>query len=142
MRRKFNKYYNSIIAALLAILGFSGACSDHVDEYGSPSAKFIIKGKVLSVKIEKPISNIRISMQEDTTYSDTEGNYEVIDRWGFPTDYIYTVQFRDIDGTVNGEYEPLDTLIEFINPTFTGGDGNWYQGETEKTLDVKLNSKE
>jgi putative lipoprotein (rSAM/lipoprotein system) len=80
-------------------------------------------------------------MGTDTAFTDEQGSYQVraID---FPKDQAFLVDFKDIDGETNGEYEPLDTIVEFIDPEFTGGSGAWDQGETEKEVNVKLKDKE
>jgi putative lipoprotein (rSAM/lipoprotein system) len=140
MKIKILKTYNVLIAGLLAMLGFATAC-DSKDEYGTPSAKFIVNGKVKSSETDQPIENIRISMQGDTTYTDENGVYQVVDKWGFPTDQTYNIEFKDIDGELNGEFSDLDTIVEFKDPKFSNGDGDWYSGETSKEFDVKLTPK-
>ena len=140
IKNRYLRFYNAIIVALLACLGFS--CSnDPVDEYGTPSAKFIVNGNVSSEESNEPVRNIRVVMQNDTAYTDQEGNYQVADNWGFPADQTYIIKFTDIDNELNGAYQSIDTVVEFNDPEFTGGDGNWYSGETTKILDIKLTPK-
>ena len=140
IKNGYLKFYNAVIIAFLALLGFS--CSnDPVDEYGTPSAKFIVNGNVLSEESNEPVRNIRVVMQNDTAYTDQEGNYQVADNWGFPTDQTYIIKFSDIDNELNGAYHAIDTVVEFNDPEFTGGDGKWYSGETTKILDIKLTPK-
>jgi putative lipoprotein (rSAM/lipoprotein system) len=140
MKIKILKTYNVLIAGLLAILGFTTAC-DSKDEYGTPSAKFIVNGIVKSSGSDQPIENIRVTMKGDTSYTDANGKYQVVDKWGFPSDQTNNIKFQDIDGAVNGEFYDLDTIVEFKDPTFTGGDGHWYSGETSKDFDTKLTHK-
>lgn len=140
MKIKFLKTYNVLIAGLLAILGFTTAC-DSKDEYGTPSAKFIVNGKVKVSETDLPIENVRVTMQGDTTYTNADGVYQVVDKWGFPTDQTYNLEFQDIDGEENGEFNELDTIVEFKDPKFLDGDGDWYSGETSKEFDVKLTPK-
>jgi putative lipoprotein (rSAM/lipoprotein system) len=140
MKIKILKSYNVLIAGLLAILGFVIAC-DSRDEYGTPSAKFIVNGKVKSSETDQPIENIRVTMQGDTAYTDANGAYQVVNKWGFPTEQTYNIEFQDIDGEINGEFYNLDTIVEFKNPIFTGGDGEWYRGETSKEFDMTLTPK-
>ena len=135
MKIKFLKTYNAIIAALLAILGFS--CGSSLDEYGTPEAKFIIKGKVSSKDTQQPIENICVNMGRNTVFTNVKGNYQVT-VWGFPEDQACLVKFHD----TGGMYMDLDTLIEFKNPQFTGGDKKWYEGEASKTVDVQLTTKD
>jgi len=140
MKIKILKTYNVLIAGLLAILGFTTAC-DSIDEYGTPSAKFIVNGKVKSSETDQPIMNVRVTMQGDTAYTDVNGAYQVVDKWGFPKDQTYDLEFVDIDGEANGEFSDLDTIVEFKDPIFINGDGEWYSGETSKEFDVKLTPK-
>ncbi len=136
----FLKAYSKLIAGLLTIMGYAMSC-DSLDEYGTPSAKFIVNGNVSSLETNLPIKNIRVIMQTDTAFTDAAGNYQVADKWGFPEDQSYAVRFQDIDLEANGSYHDLDTIVEFTDPKFTDGDGDWYSGETSKKLDVKLNPK-
>jgi len=140
------KSYNAIIVIFLTLFGY--ACSkspinpiDIRTEYGTPSAKFIVQGKVMSVLNNQAIDNIQVVMKGDTVMTDQSGNYQVADKFGFPTDQTYTVQFNDIDGNLNGSFDNLDTTVEFKNPKFTNGDGHWYSGETKMNVDIKLNPK-
>lgn len=142
---KFLKTHNVIIAAFLSLLGFASSCEkinpDIQVEYGSPSAKFIINGKIESADSNKPIENIRVIIQRDTAMSDSEGKYQVINTWSFPTAQSFNIKFQDIDGISNGEYQNLDTIVEFKNPQFKNGDGHWYSGEATTDFNVKLKPK-
>ena len=80
-------------------------------------------------------------MNRDSTTTDNDGKYQVSDRDGFPADQLFTIKFHDTDGPLNGEYENLDTVVQFKDPKFTNGDGHWYQGETTKDFNVTLNKK-
>lgn len=143
IRITFIKTQNSLIATLMAIIGFATSCV-FKSEYGSPSAEFIVNGTVKSADTEQPIENIRVILQtdrSDTTLTDKDGKYQLVDKWGYPYDQTYNIQFQDIDGASNNEYENLDTIVEFKDPEFSGGDGNWNHGETSKEFDVKLTSK-
>jgi putative lipoprotein (rSAM/lipoprotein system) len=143
MKTKFIKTQNVVIAKILAILGFGAVitgCEPKygtlVAEYGVPSAKFIVNGKV---SLQHPIENIRVVMHgsyNDTAFTDEHGNYEVaIDNNAWNSNFL--VQFHDTEN----RYKDLDTIVEFKDPKFTGGDG-WYEGETRKTVNVELTPKE
>lgn len=139
---KFFKTSNAIIAGLISLLGFALSCEkDPKVEYGTPSAKFMVNGKVISSDSNEAIENIRVVMQGDTTKTDKEGKYQVVDKHGFPRDQTYDIKFTDIDGATNGDYQNLDTTIEFKNPQFIKGDGNWYSGETSKEFNIELSKK-
>jgi len=140
LRISFLKAYSKLIAGLIAMLGYAMSC-ESMDEYGTPSAKFIVNGNVSSLETNLPVKNIRVIMQADTAFTDADGNYQVVDKWGFPEDQSYAIRFQDIDFEANGTFQDLDTTLEFNDPTFINGDGDWYSGETSKKLDVKLNPK-
>jgi putative lipoprotein (rSAM/lipoprotein system) len=135
----FLKTYNSLITVLLALIGFGASCIKM--EYGSPHACFKVKGKVESMQDSTVIKNIQVSMEGATVRTDADGNYQIPEKDDYPTDQTYHIQFKDIDSTLNGEFADLDTIVEFKNPKFTNGDGDWYQGRTEKEFNVKLNPK-
>jgi len=134
--------YNAIIGALLAVLGFGTSCEPWARcEYGTPSAKFIVSGKVVSSETNLPVQNVRVVMKGDTTFTNVSGEYKVTDKYGFPMSQTYSVKFQDISGEALRKYSDLDTTVEFKNPVFSKGDGHWYSGETEKDIDVKLKPK-
>jgi putative lipoprotein (rSAM/lipoprotein system) len=146
-RTFFLKKYNIFISMLLALLGFSAACEPGGDmygspvmEYGVPVATFIVKGNVKSESTSNNIPDIRVIMGDDTAYTDRTGNYEVETRSdAFAQSFLQ--EFKDVDGLANGEFQTLDTIVEFNDPEFTGGSG-WDNGETEKEMDVKLKPEE
>ena len=86
------------------------------------------------------MQNIRVIVQKDSVLSDVNGNYQII-KISFGGNQTYQIQFRDVDGALNGEIAPLDSTVQFINPQFKNGDGDWYAGETEKEFDIKLKPK-
>jgi putative lipoprotein (rSAM/lipoprotein system) len=79
-------------------------------------------------------------MSLDSVSSDVNGNYSV-EAESFPETQTFSIHFRDIDSSLNGSYNDLDTTITFLNPQFTNGDGQWFAGETSKVIDVKLKPK-
>ncbi len=139
IRKNFLRSTNALIAWLLAILGFG--CSINMPvEYGMPHADFIVKGNVTSTETKQPIENIRVGMQGDTVYTDKDGNYQVVSG-SYPDNQSFAISFQDIDEATNGSYQDVDTLVDFTNTEFTGGDGHWYDGETTKELNIKLSPK-
>lgn len=136
--------YNTLISCLLSVLGFGAACSlggceygSPYVEYGTPYATFKVKGNVSSEATSDNLPYIRVVMREDTAFTDESGNYQV-ENIDFPKDQTFLVEFKDMDGEVNGAYQPLDTIVEFIDPEFSGSSGGWDSGETEKEIDVTL----
>ncbi len=145
MKTRFLKFQNKIIAFFLSVLGvgslgiFSSCENNTRAEYGTPSATFKVLGKVTSDE-GTGINGIKVKMSYDSTYTDQDGKYEVgtVD---FPTDQNFQIQFTDVDGELNGEYDALDTVVVFTNPRFEGSKGAWYEGETSTEFDIKLKEK-
>jgi len=146
---KVRKKLNVIISIIIAFLGFATACEKEPNVlYGTPHATFIVKGNIQSKLNTSNIPNIQVLMgynyngviYNDTAYSDINGDYEV-KFVEFPTNQTFLVQFNDIDGATNGEFDSFDTTVEFINPEFTNASGSWDQGETEKELNIQLDPK-
>ncbi len=156
IKSKCLKTYNALIVFLLSLLGFASSCDIQGGKamYGTPSADFIVKGKVENT-LNKPIAGIKVEMSKmvDTGAEElsvpldsilsvvSTGIYEVTASDQFPKEQIFNVKFTDVDGLLNGEYESLDTTVVFQNPKFTNGTDAWYQGQTEKEVDVKLKPK-
>lgn len=148
MSRKIIKNYNRLLAFLLSILGVGstatftacgpvgGGC-----EYGTPHADFKISGVVIDEQNQK-IQGIKVVMQYDSVYTDTDGKYKISVQ-EFPTDQTFPISFIDIDGDKNGKLQELDTMVEFKNPEFNNGSGSWYDGETSKEFNISMkNEKE
>ena len=137
IRTGFLKQFNALIGLLLSLLGFGAVCSLNSCEYGTPYAAFIVRGNVKSSGTSSNLPGIQVIMRNDTTYTDTSGNYRV-EIAAFPDDQTSLVEFRDTDGKKNGEHHSLDTIVDFHDPDFTGGSDTWDKGETGKELHVKL----
>ena len=141
IKRNFLTIQNAIIAGILFLSGIITSCNRYADEYGMPYAEFIIKGKVKSNETNQEIENIKVEIQAMTDTTNEAGEYQVSVLGAFPKNQNFDINFSDIDGVQNGEYQDLDTVVQFNNPEFTGGDGNWNEGETTKEFDVKLKHK-
>jgi len=152
IRLKALRNYNLIITTLMAMLGFATACDDIIDpkmEYGTPSADFIVKGKVTSKSTGEVVPYVKVVMRADTTpindvyhfgcdsvMTDANGNYETIIN-DFPGEAVFKLHVEDVDGSVNGSYQSFDTTFTFTDPQYTGGDG-WYEGKTTQELNIEL----
>lgn len=136
---KIIKFYNIIIAGLLSLLGFTTSC-DPKAEYGTPHANFIVKGKITSFETNKPIENIQITMETNSKLTNLNGEFELIYS-DFPEEKTYNLNIRDIDGENNLLYFDKDTIAQFKNPDFSGGDDHWYAGETKINMEIKLKPK-
>lgn len=138
--KKILRVQNLIITGILFMMGFIASCVRM--EYGMPHADFIVTGKIKSAETNQEIRNIEVKIHGNTVKSDEYGNYEISVLGMSADNQTFDISYTDIDGTENGEYQNLDTLVQFDNPEFTGGDGDWYEGETTTEFDIKLESKE
>jgi putative lipoprotein (rSAM/lipoprotein system) len=137
---KFLNASNAILVILLAVLGFASSCSGPTTDYGVPNATFIIKGQIISDKDSLPIPGIQVVMRYDSSLTGSNGNY-TIEQNSSPSSQTFNLKIKDVDGTANGEYISLDTIIEFKDAIFTGGSGDWNKGKTEKEVNIKLKRK-
>jgi len=154
MKRKLLQKQNRFIASLLSVLGVGGTFTfygcdidNHTYEYGTPHADFKVHGKI-SNEENVGIQGIRVKFwldeekhYADTVYTGADGLYNVktVD---WPSDKNYPVEFDDVDGESNGNYNSLDTIVSFVNPEFKNPDGHWYKGETSKEFNIKLKDKD
>jgi putative lipoprotein (rSAM/lipoprotein system) len=156
MKIKFTHWYNALLAALLALLGFDSCIGENgggTVEYGTPSVSFQVKGNVKSSD-GKPIRGIRViskiahdkfSMNVDTAYTDTDGNFESKKLGEFSRGALeqeLMTLYEDVDGKANGEFEK-DSLegSKMIYKQTEKGEGNWYNGHYEVTADKTLKEK-
>lgn len=145
MKIKLYSFYSKLISFCLLLLGFE-ACigGDPVDEYGSPSAKYKVTGKVVSSDAEKtPITNMRVVMVQDvdenqnpyltgdTVFTDANGQFE-INRDNF-LNSKFNIKVQDTDGDKNGLFEDKIQKIEFKDSDYKKG-SSWYKGLAEKDL--------
>jgi len=134
---------NQLIAMLLTLLGFGTACekiTNGSDEYGSPSADFVLNGNIKDRVTGTPITNIRVIMQRDTAFTDAQGKF-MVKVEGFPTEQTFDVKLDDIDAAANGEYTGRDTTVTFPATHFENGDGHWYKGEEKLSVTISLEPK-
>ena len=145
------KTYNALIVFLISFLGFASSCDPiggGAMMYGTPSADYIVKGKVATAT-NTPVAGIKVEMSMEansyllnsTLSAESTGTYKVTGGGQSPEGESFKIKFTDIDGALNGEFETLDTTIVFKDPKFVNGDGSWYSGQTEKEVNVKLKAK-
>lgn len=143
------KFCSLLVLALLAIIIFTPACKEEI-EY-RPSARFILKGTVLSESDNLPLEGIivifyhetksfdslNIDSQDillDTDVTDQNGIFQVTDSLGVPIESVYNLAFIDTTNSSkapNKEHVTLFTYV-FRDLKFTNGDGHWYAGECIK----------
>jgi len=141
--KRILKLYGRLLAGLLFILGVGTSCNEAAEygapvaEYGAPYALYKIKGNIKSDSTNNNIAHIVIKTLNDSTYSDSLGNYQLQIN-SYPADQSFIVHFIDSDGNLNGVFKNKDSVATFSNAQYINGDGNFYEGETSTQLNVKL----
>ncbi len=107
-------------------------------EYGVPSADFIVRGKVVDARSQKPIKDIRIIRKArytsagDTVKTNANGEYEL--RFTEFPGIDHKIFAEDLDGLNNGGIYAPDSLV--VNSSqmkkIKKGDGKWFEGPFEK----------
>lgn len=159
MKVRFNRWYNTILTALLTMLGYGCSSEESMDmygvvvEYGVPSADYVIKGTVTD-EAGTPIQGIKTVLKElpdfypdyaysiDSTQTDASGKYQINTRLTFGHQWDKLV-VQDIDGEANGGEFLSDTIeISKLEAKKIGeGDGHWNNGKYEIQANVKLKKK-
>ena len=98
-------------------------------EYGAPSARYNLSGKVVSSADNQPIEGIEIGFRYVQVYTDANGQWVIS---GASSSYQEnSVTALDVDGPENGG--SFAEKNQPINPVQTEeGDGNWYEGLFEQ----------
>ena len=159
MKVRINRWYNTVLTALLTMLGYGCSSEEPMDmygviaEYGCPSADYIIKGTVMS-EAGTPILGIKTSLKQvvqtvtgsyvygiDSVQTSELGAYQLKSN-EMPAGFTKLI-VEDIDGEANGGEFLSDTLdIDYGKAVkLEEGDGKWYAGTFEISQDVKLKKK-
>ncbi len=136
------KFFSIIIGSVLGSI-FNISCGPFAVEYGAPHADYKISGTVKSAQSQTEIPGIAVLryhgsdtlFYEDSTVTDSLGKYSFTYSDGISE---WTIRAKDIDGDENGNFSTKDTTISIPNSELTGGDGDWYEGSAEKTVDIDL----
>ena len=147
-------FYSQLLSFCLVLLGFNSCQKDDpVDEYGVPSAKYRVKGKIVSKGTPNtPIKDIRVVMinnveeneyeyvRGDTTYTNSNGTFDIT-REDFPQNK-FKIKIDDVDEDANGSFDNQTIIIDFENENYTGGN-SWYKGEASIEMDdIELSPKQ
>ena len=129
-----------LFATLLALVGIGATSCWPVCMYGTPSANWTVKGKVID-ETGNPVPGLQVVLGNrfdnepgviydqnywplDTLQTGPDGIYQ-IRSGGFPLSKLQ-IDVKDIDGPDNGG-EFGDASIVVSDFTYKGGDG-WYEG--------------
>lgn len=145
MKIKVLSFYSKILSFILILLGFSGCESNGATEYGTPTAKFIIKGKVVNKEEQKSVEGLKVAIgylvdeneERRTIYVDSvqtnakgEFNVNIIE---FPKQQKFVIKYED-DKNQDAKFGLTTDTVRFEDPKFTNGSGGWYSGEATQDL--------
>ena len=147
MKVRFNRWYNALLSALLAMLGYESCSLNSPDEYGTPTVDYQVKGFVTDL-LGTPIQGIKV--RAPYSYIDgSEGQNVLTDENGrFELDEFHSMLYgklyvEDIDGEDNGGEFQSDTIDIWDLPKKEVEKGSgWYEGKYEGTANIKLKLKE
>ena len=143
MKVRFNRWYNALLTALLAMLGYESCSLNSPDEYGTPTVDYQVKGFVTDL-LGTPIQGIKV--RAPYSYIDgSEGQSVLTDENGrFELDEFHSMLYgklyvEDIDGEDNGGEFQSDTIDIWDLPKKEVEKGSgWYEGKYEVTANIKL----
>ena len=158
MKVRINRWYNTILTALLSLLGYGCSSENSVEMcgvmmYGVPSAEYKISGTVTN-EGGKAVEGIKTSVKQISTYegkthafsidsvmTNTAGHYDVTVNV-FPLNQEIKLLVEDVDGDANGAYQNDTIDIDYNNAQkIKEGDGTWNNGTFIIQQDIKLKKK-
>ena len=158
MKVRINRWYNTILTALLSLLGY-GCSSENSEEmygvqmYGVPSAEYQISGTVTN-EGGNVVQGIKTSVKQISTYdgksqafaidsvmTNTNGHYDVSVHV-FPMNKEIKLLVEDVDGDANGAYQNDTIDIDYNNAQkIKEGERVWNNGTFAIKQDIKLKKK-
>lgn len=152
MKIRFYRWYNGLLASLLAFLGYgcsSGEPENYPVMYGSPTVEFQLKGNVTD-EDGKAVQGIKVKVQEhnwlniDSVRTDANGKYQlplILD--GFTQKDLNRCKLivEDTDGAENGEFENDTINLNGAEAKKIKDGEGWFNGAYEVNVDVKLKKK-
>ncbi len=143
MKKKVNRWFDKVVAALLTWLGIAATGCSLSTEYGVPHADYILRGKVTRADTQEPIVGIRVAVGDggyhaDTLYTDANGEYRRM--------YLLSpqsIKVEDVDGAAGGGRFAPDSLrvtSEHLVDIELGE--GWYSGTYGITADFALKQQD
>ena len=148
MKKKYLKVSNCLLTGMLALLGcssnepFNGP--DIVLEYGTPSATYQIKGKVVDHTTKEPLRDMKVVItpgnkadeyfSKDTLLTSGEGTFEKEFERIFPCE-----EFKVVAQDSTGNYAKDSTQVTITQKDFILTDhDNWFAGVAVKEVTVTM----
>lgn len=148
MKKIVLKTYGKIVAWILTALGLYTSCDIVTPaEYGTPTADFVVKGKVTDKSTQQPVKGMAVINKSytapygnDTVRTDANGDYELeFTEVAFGAEDL-TVYASDIDGEDNGAYLSDTIRIKAHElKQIEKRRKSWYNGKFEGKADFELN---
>lgn len=141
LKQIFVNRWVKILTAILAFMGIAACASEEL--YGCPSADYKFNGTVKDQKGMR-LNNIHVELKAVYNEKETHFLNDVnTDKYG---DYLFDLtnqgsysKFRIICSDPDSVYVADSTTFSV---EYKGGDGDWYDGKAEKTVDFVLKKKE
>lgn len=148
MKKKVNRWFDKVVAALLAWLGIAATGCSLSTEYGVPHADYILRGKVTRADTQEPIEGIRMLVKlnediTDTLYTDANGECHRMYKGFFPGLDLESIKVEDVDGAAGGGSFAPDSLRVTAEHRvdIELGEG-WYSGTYGITADFALKQQD
>jgi putative lipoprotein (rSAM/lipoprotein system) len=150
--KKALSFYSKILASLFAFTGMATGC--FYSKYGTPFADFQVRGYVYSQETDEPIENIEVVVNSIYESNDTiicgverggktdlTGFYD-INMTVIGDSETFRIDYKDIDSTENGYYKDTSIFVTNTHKDYIGGNGEWYNGQVIRNIDIKLAKKQ
>jgi putative lipoprotein (rSAM/lipoprotein system) len=149
MKNKAVTFFDKIVMALLGLFPFLTACDDPRTLYGTPSATYVVKGRVTDETTHAPLQNIRVMLHEndeypeyrlDTVQTDELGAYSMTFTGYAQNNLFIYLKAEDVDGEANGGlYQSAMDTAQVTDSNWDKSDaGDWNMGTATVVKDIKL----
>ncbi len=149
MKRDLYRFLNMLLTSILSVMGFS-SCGDEEtidgngEEYGTPTAEYIFRGKVTDQE-GNALPNVKVSyvnkyidegqpfiVEDSLTSTDEDGKYVArprISYWESESGLSFSL----------GDDVYKDTFLTHSDlAPLKDGNGKWFNGRSENTIDITL----
>lgn len=148
MKKKYLKVSNCLLTGMLALLGCSSNepfnDPDIVLEYGTPSATYQIKGKVVDHTTKEPLRDMKVVVtpgnnskeyfSKDTLTTSADGTFAKDFERIFPCD-----EFKVIAQDTTGNYGKDSIQVTITKQDYApGSSSNWFSGIAKKEVTVMM----
>ena len=149
MKIRFYRWYNGLLASLLAFLGYgcsSGEPENYPVMYGAPTVEFQLKGNVTD-EDGKAVQGIKVKVQEhnwlniDSVKTDVENSKITITASNEKGLKYCRLTVEDTDGAKNGEFKNDTINLNGAEAKKIKDGEGWFNGAYEVNVDVKLKKK-